>query len=51
MKRGFIVKAGLMFVSVWMAVGTAVMAQDLGPSGAFKVTLDDAIRVALTDQR
>ncbi|MBR4842366.1 MAG: TolC family protein [Bacteroidaceae bacterium] len=49
MKRGFIVKAGLMFVSVWMAVGTAVMAQDLGPSGAFKVTLDDAIRVALTD--
>ena len=49
MKRGFIVRAGLMFVSAWIAVGTAVLAQEPVQSGTLRITLDDAIRVALSD--
>ena len=49
MKRGFIVRAGLMFVSAWIAVGTAVLAQEPAQSGTLRITLDDAIRVALSD--
>ena len=49
MKRGFIVRVGLMFVSAWIAVGTVVLAQEPAQSGTLRITLDDAIRVALSD--
>lgn len=47
MKRGFLLRTGLVILTALMAVGTAVMAQETGQ--VLKVTLDDAINVALSD--
>ena len=47
MKRGFLLRTGLVILTAWLAVGTAVMAQETGQ--VLKVTLDDAINVALSD--
>ena len=49
MKRGFFVRAGFVLVSACMAVGTAAFAQETGQMEALKITLDDAIQVALND--
>ena len=47
MKRGFLLRTGLVLLSAWMAVGTAAFAQETHQ--VLKVTLDDAIKVALSD--
>ena len=47
MKRGCLVWTGLVLLTAWMAVGTAAFAQE--PGQVLKVTLDDAIKVALSD--
>ena len=47
MKRGFLLRTGLVILTALMAVGTAVMAQETGQ--VLKVTLDDAMNVALSD--
>ena len=47
MKRGFLLRTGLVILTALMAVGTAVMAQETGQ--VLKITLDDAINVALSD--
>ena len=47
MKRGFLLRTGLVILTAWLTMGTAVMAQETGQ--VLKVTLDDAINVALSD--
>lgn len=48
MKRGLLCKTGLL-VAVALIIGVAVHAQDTGTGAVLKLTLDDALSIALSD--
>ena len=48
MKRGFLCKTGFL-VAVALVTGVAVHAQDAGTDAILKITLDDALSIALSD--
>ena len=48
MKRGLLFKTGL-FMAVALFAGAAVYAQNAGKNAVLKLTLDDALSIALSD--
>lgn len=48
MKRGFLIKTGFLIVAAFV-LGQTVCAQDAGTDNVLRVSLDDALRIALSD--
>jgi len=48
MKRGFLIKTGLLIAAAFV-LGQTVSAQDAGTDNVLRVSLDDALRIALSD--
>ena len=48
MKRGFLIKTGLLIAAAFV-LGQTVCAQDAGTDNVLRVSLDDALRIALSD--